>query len=182
MSEVQTLPSSSEEHQDQSRVVYELALERALDRHLDQVVQLAEDRIATITWSDNKLQPSQFRNAANVTQRTDASFRVLKNWLHYQVGRKDSGWSANFADGVIIDCEGKLAQIAGQAVDEAIKASSENSKLQAGEVPARADELGPTHIRLIRLYLGYLIRAFTYASWQNEQQRNSNQPRPNRGR
>ncbi|NWJ97031.1 MAG: hypothetical protein HXX20_14705 [Chloroflexi bacterium] len=127
-------------------ITAELRLEREIDRHLDDIVKLAEDRIEKL-GAIGKMSPSQLRNAASVATNTESSFRTIKNWIRYQVARTSSPWPADFADGIVKDCEGLLKELAGKI--------------------AKTPETEPdVHIRLIRLYLGYLIRAFTYKKFE----------------
>jgi len=143
--------ASSENKSESSAITAELQLEREIDKRLDEIVELVEKQIQKSGVIGN-LQPSQLRNAASVAANTATSFQTVKNWIRYQVGRSNSRWPEKFADGVIKDCE------------ELRKKADEIANF----VPAF--EVANIHIRLIRLYLGYLIRAFIYQDKMRPQQ------------
>ena len=139
---------------DQEQNLAELKLEKAIDERLDEVVLLAENRVEKAKQQSvgsgslrviDKIQPAQLRNAATVASQTTTSYLTVKNWIRYQVGRSNSPWPRELAEGVIDDTQ-QLNTIA-----------TEISNSLAGS------QVAAVHIRLVRLYIGYLIRAFTYA-------------------
>jgi hypothetical protein len=125
----------------------ELRLESEIDKHLDDIVKLAETQIETsgIGKSErSQIQPTQFRNALATAMSTSSSFEAIKNWLRYQAGRDKGFWPLKLVEGVIKDCE-NLKNTATKIVEQVPDA-----------------QVGTVHVQLIRLYFGYLIRDYTY--------------------
>ena len=135
----------------------ELRLQRALDAQLDRVVQLGRELVNTRLFGQAgqpvELREPQLRNAVAVANETD-SLEVVKNWVYYQVARPDGrGWrQGGFADGLVAHLEGDLERLAGSVAANA-------------GTPERARE---AHLRLARLYLGYLSRHFAYRQHERE--------------
>lgn len=160
---------------EQRAIRYSLALERAIDGKQDEIVVLAEGCLKQAGMFGNrqsKFGKSQLNSAMTVATGTDVSYQLIKNWLRYQMSRSQQSWPEGLAKGVIIDCEGKEGVEGGllKMADDIVK------ELQTEILKAdlHTDEQKKLlHVRLIRLYLGFLTRCYTYVT--------SEQYRPEKG-
>jgi len=75
---------------------------------------------------------------------TNSSPLSIKNWLLYQAGRDKAKWDMPIVKAIAEDLE-KLKEIAGKLAEKVTGISVEN-----------------IHVRLIRIYLGYLKRSYIY--------------------
>jgi len=134
-----------------------LRLQRAVDAQLDRVVQLGRELVNTrlfgATGQAVELREAQLRNAVAVANETD-SVEVLKNWVYYQVARPEGrGWRQGaFAEGLVAQIDGDLDRLAATAA-------------RGAGMPERQRD---AHLRLTRLYLGYLSRHFAYRQQERE--------------
>ena len=108
--------------------------------HLDRIVKLAEKCVKETKIADSKMEESQLHNLRNLANATD-SVRALENFISYQIGRR-SEWHHNGFGRRVLDDLGKLSDMAEEIA-------------QQGDVSKRA-----VHLELIRLYTGFLYRAF----------------------
>jgi hypothetical protein len=132
-----------------------LAVGKAIDREIDQLIRAASINVAKLKGSGMK--ENQLRNIVNVAAGS-VSIEEVTNFIRYQIGRRDTGksWThGNFGQSVISDIEKGAVKVALDAITKNIP--------DADPVTVRS--------RLIALYLGYLNRCFIYASktddWTN---------------
>lgn len=94
-------------------------------------------------------QTSQLRNMVQITQ-TECEIAVLRNFIHYQVGRKSTSafWSLIHED-----------------------------VLRVLEGIAKKHEQDEVRLTAIQSFFGYLVRHYVYLTWINRQNRS---PRPRR--
>jgi len=125
-----------------------LALKRAIDQRLNPLVRRATNLVTNsqIAATSNKMQKNQFDNVLAVATET-GSVEVVKNFIRYQIGRKDDrGWrDGGFGLGLVGEIDGWLAE-------------------QAQEI-GRAQEgvdADVAWIELVRLYIGYLRRDWVF--------------------
>ena len=120
-------------------------------------MQLGRDLVNTRLFGQAgqavELRDGQLRNAVAVANET-ARLEVVKNWVLYQVGRPDGrGWrQGGFADGLVGHLDGDLDRLAGTVATN----------------PGLPDRQRDAHLRLTRLYLGYLSRALSYRQQERE--------------
>ncbi|MFM5983337.1 MAG: hypothetical protein ACKO9I_22860 [Sphaerospermopsis kisseleviana] len=113
----------------------------------------AEDYL--VTWiqdaldnrrSYGKLEESQFRNLVRVADTTEST-EVIKNFLHYQVGR-DEKWGRgqnSLAETIVSDINTRIKQKAKDIAKE-----------------AKTEDINSILLELTRRYLGYGARYLTY--------------------
>ncbi|MDB9310657.1 hypothetical protein PN471_18915 [Aphanizomenon sp. CS-733/32] len=113
----------------------------------------AEDYL--VTWiqdaldnrrSYGKLEESQFRNLVRVADTTESA-EVIKNFLHYQVGR-DEKWGRgqnSLAETIVSDINIRIKQKAKDIAKE-----------------AKSEDVNSILLELTRRYLGYGARYLTY--------------------
>lgn len=128
----------------------ELLIRQILEELDTQLVQLAEAVVDKTNGITKELEDKQPRNVIAVADDTE-SVAVVDNFIKYQIGRskENEGWRFG-------EKEGKGF---GEAVRSDLRQIQEWAKSKAsGQV--KVEEL---EIRLIRRYLGYLVRYFKYA-------------------
>ena len=119
----------------------ELQLQKGILQAEDDLVTWIEEALKESKYG--KLEESQFRNLVRVSDTTE-SVEVIKNFLHYQIGR-DIKWGRgkdSLAERIINDIDVKIQQQA-----RAIGGDTDYKKV---------------HIELTRRYLGYGARYLTY--------------------
>lgn len=158
----------------------QLALRRAIDDVLDDLIIAGADKVSLLENNRNKqgemaLSRSQVRNVVNeaVGKR---SREAIINFIRYQMGRKDGdAWrnsAANrkpFGRELIADLEGTEEKKG--AIDEAVHKVCESVKqrLERSNLITSFDELQrEARAQLIRLYLGYLNRTYAYCEAMDE--------------
>lgn len=129
-------------------------LRQAIDRITDELVRKAKklvDEKLTVTKTGGQikldaggLREAQLRNVINVADGTE-SVELVKNFIRYQIGRQGGGWRHRGFGEALIDCIEK--EVAGLAERVAREAQA---------------EVRLAHIKLVRLFLGYLNRYFVY--------------------
>ncbi len=110
---------------------------RAIDENLDKLVEMAEQVVEETKIANSRLEEHQLRNLESMANATD-SVKVLKLFIRYQMGRH-SEWRYNDFGNRVIEDFGKLEEMAKGLSQEQTRA---------------------VQIHLIRLYLGFLSRAF----------------------
>lgn len=110
---------------------------RAIDERLDDLVEMAEETVDQTGIASSRLEEHQLRNLENMANATD-SVKALELFVRYQMGRHSEWRCENFGERVIQDF-GRLEEMAKDLSQEQAKA---------------------VQIHLIRLYLGFLVRAF----------------------
>ncbi len=130
-----------------------LALKRAVDQRLNALVEKACGRVdvCAVADSNSSLERSQFDNVLAVATES-GSVEVVKNFIRYQIGRKDgTGWRhGGFGLGLIEDVDSWLSQ---QATEIAVAAG----------VPQDA-----AWVELLRLYVGYMRRHWVFRRWEKK--------------
>jgi hypothetical protein len=139
----------------QSTTQLELALQTAMQRCMDDVVQAANADAALLDGSG--MDKNQILNVLNVAEESQ-SLAVVTNFIRYQLGRSQTGpaWRKNgFGLQVIQQIESPDGIIARQA-----QAAFERAQERVKDIPEEA--IGELRYDLMRYYLGYLNRAFIY--------------------
>ncbi len=127
----------------------ELLIRQILDELDTQVVQQAEAVVDNTRGITGQLQERQIRNVIAVADDT-RSVAVVDNFIKYQIGRsrENEGW--------------RFGEKGGTGFGEAMRANlaqlREWAKQKAGG-ELKAEDL---EIRLVRRFLGYLVRHFKY--------------------
>jgi hypothetical protein len=144
----------------------QLALERAIDRQLDEVVRTA-GRTVSLLHDDRAMRENQMRNVVDVALSTQ-SLDVVTNFIRYQMGRSggNQAWlHNNFGQKVVQDLENPEG-----VVQRLLTTVTEEVHRQVQEADP-AEVRREAQLRLVRLYLGYLNRWFYYGSktrrWQD---------------
>ena len=151
--------SEQQDTTDVTTMRMQLALERAIDRQLDEVVRTA-GRTVSLLHDDRAMRENQIRNVVDVALATQ-SLDVVTNFIRYQMGRSggNQAWlHNNFGQKVVQDLENSEG-----VVQRLLATVTEEVHRQVQE----ADEAEVRHeaqLRLVRLYLGYLNRWFYYGS------------------
>jgi len=122
-------------------MIAETKVLQAVEAHLDEIVQLAEECVTKTGVVRTDMEESQFRNLQNLATATD-SIAVLENFVAYQVGRR------RINDRVgrqILEDFQKLNNIAQEICQSRGLGKELVSRVRA---------------ELVRLYLGFLTRKF----------------------
>jgi hypothetical protein len=127
---------------DTATVATTLAVRKAIDRQLDDLIRAAAEKVKKLKGAD--MRQNQIRNVVNVANATEST-EAVTNFIRYQIGR-DSRWR-DFGKAVIADIETGAVSAALKAVKEAVPQA----------------DLTSTRAELTALYLGYLNRCFVYA-------------------
>jgi len=129
----------------------QLSIQKGIRQKEDNLVTLIQTALdKTNTYGD--LDNSQFRNLLRVAQTTESS-EVVKNFLRYQVGRKEDNKPDKWGCGA-----GSLAETIIQHINDELKKAA-NQIATESKAP---EEQKSIHIQLIRLYLGYGSRYLKY--------------------
>jgi hypothetical protein len=139
----------------QSTTQLELALQAAMQRCMDDVVQAANADAALLEGSS--MEKNQIRNVLNVAEESH-SLAVVANFIRYQLGRSQTGpaWRHNgFGLRVIEQIESPDGIVSKQT-----QVALKKAQKRAGDIPQEATD--EAHYDLMRYYLGYLNRAFYY--------------------
>ena len=143
-------------------------IEREFNQQMDDIIkrmqQMAENfRIAE---ADKK---SPFRNVLSVANEPSSSLEVIKNYIRYQVGRKDSSpvWKRTkdkklFATAVVEQIDSLFNDVE-EILQRVKKYLPDDSPLNSYlEDDQRRKELQKHfHLKAVQLYLGYLVREHT---------------------
>lgn len=114
-----------------------------------------------------KYEHSQFRNVLNVATESGSGIEVTKNYIRYQLGRKESGdiWRA------VANGDKKPFAVALVEKIEALNQNAENVVKSMGEdmnTDSGKESLQQAHLRLMRLYLGNLARYQVFLARENK--------------
>ena len=143
-----------------------LKIEKEISKHLDAIIpdlrQLAKD--FSIAQKDKK---SPFRNVLSVATEAGSSIEVIKTYIRYQIGRKESSpiWKTKvnekyFANAVVEKID-SLLENAQKIIDE-IKNSQESSLAEyLVDTTLEKNKVKDIHMLLTQLFLGYLAREHT---------------------
>ena len=141
---------------EQSDKKKQFKIQKAIREAEDDLVMWIESALNNET-SYGDLEESQFRNLVRVATTTDSA-KVIKNFIHYQVGR-DRKWGRG---------QGSLAENIIQDIDHNIKeVSQEIAKNCQTDLNCETD-FKPIWLELIRLYLGYGARHLKYKREGNQ--------------
>lgn len=144
----------------------ELALRKGIQGQMDTIVRAATNATLLLK-GESKMEKNQIRNALNVADESN-SVAVVTNFIRYQIGRSRTreAWQyGGFGLQVITDLEetqGAVPKAAQSAADEA-KQELERRDIEVSDEwldALRQD----AHQELMRYYLGYLNRAFTFGT------------------
>jgi hypothetical protein len=128
-------------------------IEKEVEKLKSDLVNDAENLIRDKEiWREDGLKEAQFRNLMNVANST-TSVPVITNFIKYQIGRSkvDKGWNYK-----------KFGELFIQLINN-LKSKSEKSS---------PEYLLDVWIRLTRLLIGYMIRAYKYENSINTKKRN----------
>jgi hypothetical protein len=123
-----------------------VSLKQAINRHLDDLVRQANRTAALLQPQHARMEESQLRNLMNVAAET-GSVEVVTSFIRYQIARNDRAWGSkpnDFGHTLIHDLR--------QGVVKDI----------AGKISQHETHPGEAYTQLMRLYLGYVTRAFYY--------------------
>ena len=163
-----------------------LRIERELSYQMDEIIDKMQ-KMANKFVIDKADKKSPFKNVLSVATETSSSLEVIKSYIRYQVGRKESSpvWKISeeqelFATAVVEQINSLLkdAKHILQRVKEALPPdSSLHLYLEEAQKQERLQK--ELHLKLTQLYLGYLAREHTalvgeakYRSEQSENQQN----------
>jgi len=149
----------------QVNTLKEIALSRAIDGQLNDIVQAAGKLAGQL--QNSGMRENQLRNALNVALHTD-SMEVVGNFIRYQIGRGRDWQTNNFGENVIaaLGSGGTVHKAAKKAASEALEhlqAAENDGKLGGETLPSAEEMTSEAHVRLSRLFLGYLNRWYLYA-------------------
>ncbi|MSP13171.1 MAG: hypothetical protein EXR62_09465 [Chloroflexi bacterium] len=139
----------------------ELAMNRAIDRHLDAVVRHAGSLAEKL--KDSGMKENQIRNVLNVASETE-SIEALANFIRYQIGRSAEWGKQGFGDHLVAAFaqKGEVYRLAGEAAQQVY--TDLQGGADAGEtMPTQEELFTEARIRLARLLIGYLNRCFQYS-------------------
>jgi len=146
-----------------------LRLEREISNQMDELIGKKVIPIAKKFSIATKDKKSPFRNVLAVATESSSSLEVIKNYIRYQVGRKESSaiWKTStdnelFAKAVVNDLN-NLSQDAHQIVERLRRVISKGDSLEPYlEDNQNREKLEKNiHLKLAQLYLGYLAREHT---------------------
>ncbi len=122
---------------------------KEIEDKLDELVENSQNLIDETRVSNSKLEKTQFRNLLDLASSSD-SFKVMENFILYQMGRDTKGesWSKSSNE-----------KSFGDSLIDKLKSLEEKAKEIAGKTK---DDTKAIHLELIRLYLGFASRYFTY--------------------
>jgi hypothetical protein len=134
---------------EQSDPKKQFKIQKAIREAEDDLVTGIQSALDKTSYGD--LEESQFRNLVRVATTTDSA-EVIKNFIHYQVGR-DRKWGRG---------QGSLAEKIIQDIDHNIK------KISQKIAENYQTDFKPIWLELIRLYLGYGARHLKYKREGNQ--------------
>lgn len=114
---------------------------RKIEDNLDCIVEKVEKLVEETQIANSELEEHQLRNIENMANSTD-SIEALKLFIRYQIGRKKEWSYRDFGNKLISTIENDIKQLAQKIIKE-----------DKGCFKA-------VYLRLIRLYIGFLVRSF----------------------
>jgi hypothetical protein len=124
-----------------------VSLKQAINHHLNELVRQATRTAALLQQPQHaRMEESQLRNLMNVAAET-GSIEVVINFIRYQIARNDRAWGSkphDFGHTLIDDLRTGVV------------------KTIADKVSQYETQPGEAYAQLMRLYLGYVTRAFYY--------------------
>lgn len=146
-----------------------LRLEREISNQMDDVIGNKVKLISQEFSIASKDKKSPFRNVLAVATDSISSLEVIKNYIRYQVGRKESSpiWKTSkdseiFAKAVVNDLQ-NLSQDAQEIVQRMRRKIPKGNSLEPylEDNQNREQIKKDIHLKLAQLYLGYLAREHT---------------------
>jgi len=146
----------------------ELRIEREISNQMDAIIEKV-NRIAKKFSIANKDKKSPFKNVLAVATDSSSSLEVIKNYIRYQIGRKDSSpiWKAAndqelFAMALVKELE-NLNEDVKKILQRLRKAIPKSNPLEYYLTdPQTRDQIERNiHLKIAQLYLGYLAREHT---------------------
>lgn len=138
----------------------DLRLSRQIDLYNEELVNLADATLSDETMkalrANKKMKLGQLNNLLGVALQSE-SVAPVTNWIQYQMGRNQTkeAWTlAGFGSGVLSDIT--TLHTFAQTISQDLYDSD--------ELPL----IGYVHLRLVRLYVGYLRRWFVARGGQQE--------------
>jgi hypothetical protein len=134
-----------------------LALNRAIDRRLDELVRDA-GAVAHLLADDKLMRTSQLRNVLTVADDTQ-SVAVVTNFIRYQMGRskRDEAWLHGDFGKKLVDALEHPKGVVERLVEKVVKEVTRQV-----EDATEESVTSLARVSLVRLYLGYLNRWFYY--------------------
>jgi len=146
----------------------ELRIEREISNQMDAIIQKV-NRIAKKFSIASKDKKSPFKNVLAVATDSSSSLEVIKNYIRYQIGRKDSSpiWKAPkdqelFAMALVKELENLNDDVTKilQRLRKAIPKSNPLESYLTDSLNREKIERN-IHLKIAQLYLGYLAREHT---------------------
>ncbi|WP_293132569.1 hypothetical protein [Microcoleus sp. bin38.metabat.b11b12b14.051] len=146
----------------------ELRIEREISNQMDTILEKV-NRIAKKFSIDNKDEKSPFKNVLAVATDSSSSLEVIKNYIRYQIGRKDSSliWKSlveedMFAIALVKELN-KLNEDVTKILQKLRKNIPKNNPLESYLTDTQNRERieRNIHLKIAQLYLGYLAREHT---------------------
>jgi hypothetical protein len=160
----------------------ELLLQEGINSQLDKLVGLATQAVLKLP-ADTGMEESQLRNLLNASIES-GSVEIVTNFVRYQIARRKDDWQADpdgFAHTIINELYASVDQMATKVIQYAQNsirggAEKEIQHLKDGDdqrrqeiIRQRDDDIAAfenrhkdVHVKLMRLYLGYLNRTFYF--------------------
>jgi hypothetical protein len=146
----------------------ELRIEREISNQMDAIIKKV-NRIAKNFSIASKDKKSPFKNVLAVATDSSSSLEVIKNYIRYQIGRKDSSpiWKTTkdqelFAMALVKELE-KLNEDVTKILQRLRKAIPKSNPLESYLTDSLNREKieRNIHLKIAQLYLGYLAREHT---------------------
>jgi len=146
----------------------ELRIEREISNQMDEIIKNV-NILAKKFSIDSKDKKSPFKNVLAVATDASSSLEVIKNYIRYQVGRKDASpiWkSCNeqelFAMALVKELE-NLNEDVKKILQRLRKAIPKSNPLESYLTDSQNREKieRKIHLKIAQLYLGYLAREHT---------------------
>jgi hypothetical protein len=146
----------------------ELRIEREISNQMDAIIEKV-NRIAKKFSIANKDEKSPFKNVLAVATDSSSSLEVIKNYIRYQIGRKDSSpiWKAPngqelFAMALVKELD-HLNEDVKKILQRLRKAIPKSNPLEyyLTDTQTRDQIERNIHLKIAQLYLGYLAREHT---------------------
>jgi hypothetical protein len=146
----------------------ELRIEREISNQMDEIIKNVNS-LAKKFSIDSEDKKSPFKNVLAVATDTSSSLEVIKNYIRYQVGRKDASpiWKSGnkqelFAMALVKELE-NLNEEVKKILQRLRKAIPKSNPLESYLTDSQNRERieRKIHLKIAQLYLGYLAREHT---------------------
>lgn len=141
-----------------------LAHLQRIEKYTDALVQAADDHLSPqrMTTLPQAMKLNQLSNFLGVASESGSSPRAVANWVEYQMGRRETrrAWQESGLGKDILSQIRQMNQWAQTIVAEAQAnaTTTDNNPAQSAADTEWQQRL--VHLKLIRLYAGYLRRTF----------------------